>query len=100
LTDDLGINSDDMAVNGGLKHHPMVIVLHHLKVGIEESDQPGIDNTGAAMKIAPVVCPDNVVGAVQRGHHNIFLYPLADSTLWTACKHNSAKETNKICQKK
>jgi len=29
-TDDLGINSDDMAVNDGLKHQPMVIVLHHL----------------------------------------------------------------------
>jgi hypothetical protein len=29
-TDDLGINSDDMAVNDGLKHHPVIIVLHHL----------------------------------------------------------------------
>jgi hypothetical protein len=28
--DDLGINSDDMAVNDGLKHQPVVIVLHHL----------------------------------------------------------------------
>jgi hypothetical protein len=30
VTDDLGINSDDMATNGGLKYQPVVIVLHHL----------------------------------------------------------------------
>jgi hypothetical protein len=29
-TDDLGINSDDMAINDGLKHQPVIIVLHHL----------------------------------------------------------------------
>jgi len=35
LTDDLGINSDSMPKNSGLKHQPAVIVLHHLEVGIE-----------------------------------------------------------------
>jgi hypothetical protein len=35
LIDDLGINSDDMSCNSGLKHQPSVIVLHHFKVGIE-----------------------------------------------------------------
>jgi len=30
VTDDLGINSDDMASKGGLKYLPVVIVLHHL----------------------------------------------------------------------
>jgi hypothetical protein len=30
VTDDMGINSDDMATNGGLKYQPVVIVLHHL----------------------------------------------------------------------
>jgi hypothetical protein len=30
VTDDLGINSDDMPVNSGLKHQSTVIVLRHL----------------------------------------------------------------------
>jgi len=35
-TDGLGIYSDDVAVNSGLQYHPMLIILCHLKVGIEE----------------------------------------------------------------
>jgi hypothetical protein len=35
LTDDLGINSDSMPIHSGLKHHPAVIILNHLKEGIE-----------------------------------------------------------------
>jgi hypothetical protein len=38
LTDDLGINSDSMPSNSGLKHQPVVIILYHLKVGIEQPD--------------------------------------------------------------
>jgi hypothetical protein len=38
LTDDLGINSDDVSVNSGLQYHPTLIILSHLKVGIEEPD--------------------------------------------------------------
>jgi hypothetical protein len=38
LTDGLGIYSDDVAVNSGLQYHPMLIILSHLKVGIEEPD--------------------------------------------------------------
>jgi hypothetical protein len=30
LTDDLGINSDNLPANSGLKYQPAVIVLHHL----------------------------------------------------------------------
>jgi hypothetical protein len=30
LADDLGINSDNMPANSGLKHQSTVIVLHHL----------------------------------------------------------------------
>jgi hypothetical protein len=30
VTDDLGINSDDMPVNSGLKYQPTVTILHHL----------------------------------------------------------------------
>jgi hypothetical protein len=30
VTNDLGINSDDIACNSGLKHQPTVIILHHL----------------------------------------------------------------------
>jgi hypothetical protein len=35
LTDDLGINSDNMPSNSRLKHQPAVIILNHFKVGIE-----------------------------------------------------------------
>jgi hypothetical protein len=38
LTDDLGINSDIMPKNSGLKHQAAVIVLHHLEVVIEKSN--------------------------------------------------------------
>jgi hypothetical protein len=38
LTDDLGINSDSMPSNSGLKHQPVVIILYHFKVGIEQPD--------------------------------------------------------------
>jgi len=122
LTDDLGINSDNMPANSGLKHQPEVIVLHDLEVGIEKSNQPGVHNTGAAVKISPMICLDSVMDTIQRSHHNvgtnhiplnnnrsaydlssegcsISLSPLASSALWTACRHDSAKETNKICQK-
>jgi len=121
LTDDLGINSDNMPANSGLKHQPMVIVLHHHEVGIEKSNQPGVHNTGATVKISLMICLDSVMDTIQRSHHNvrtdhiplcnnrsvhdlssegcsISLCPLANSALWTACRHDSAKETNKICQ--
>jgi hypothetical protein len=35
LTNDLGINSDSMPSNNGLKHQPAMIILNHLEVGIE-----------------------------------------------------------------
>jgi hypothetical protein len=93
LTDDLGINSDSMPKNSGLKHQPAVIILHH---------------TGASMKIPPMIGLDNVMDTIQRSHHNIrtdhiplgndwavhnfgsescpiSLCPLANSALWTAC---------------
>jgi hypothetical protein len=38
VTDDLRINSDEMAYNGGLKHHSTIIVLHHFQGGVEEFD--------------------------------------------------------------
>jgi hypothetical protein len=38
LTDDLGIYSDDVSINSGLQYHPTLIILGHLKVGIEEPD--------------------------------------------------------------
>jgi hypothetical protein len=38
LTNDLGINNDNMPANSGLKYQPAVIVLHHLEVGIEKSN--------------------------------------------------------------
>jgi hypothetical protein len=37
-TDGLGIYSDDVSVNSGLQYRLMLIILSHLKVGIEEPD--------------------------------------------------------------
>jgi hypothetical protein len=71
LTDDLGINSDSMPKNSGLKHQPAIIVLHHLEVGIEKSNQPGVHHTGAAMKISPMIGLDSVMDTIQKSHHNI-----------------------------
>jgi len=121
LTDDLGINTDSMPMNCGLKHQPAVIVLYHLEVGIEKSNQPGVHHTGAAVKIPPMIGLDSLKDTIQRNHHNIItdhiplgndwavhnfgsesytisLCPLVNSAWWAACGHNSAKETNKICQ--
>jgi hypothetical protein len=66
VTDDLGINSDHVAYNCGLKHHPTVIVLHHLKVGVEKPDKSGVDNTGTGMQISLVISPDDIMDAIQR----------------------------------
>jgi hypothetical protein len=38
LTDDLGINSDDVSINSGLQYHPTLVILSHINVGIEEPD--------------------------------------------------------------
>jgi hypothetical protein len=35
LTDDLGINSDNMPSNNRLKHQPAVIILNHFEAGIK-----------------------------------------------------------------
>lgn len=45
LTDDLGIKSNDVAINSGLEDRPTLIILCHLQVGIEKSDKPGENNT-------------------------------------------------------
>jgi hypothetical protein len=113
VTDDLGIHCDDMPVNGGLENHPTLIVLSHLKVGIEESDEPGEDNASTCVQISPMVSLDSLIDAIQRRHHDVgtdhiplnddvavhdfglecdslFLYPLADSTLGTDCRRDSA----------
>jgi hypothetical protein len=71
LTNDLGINSDSMPSNSGLKHQPMVIILNHLEVGIEQSDQPSVNNTGAAVKISPMISLNGVIDTIQRSHHNV-----------------------------
>jgi hypothetical protein len=49
VTDDLRINSDDMAYNGGLKHQSTIIVLHHFQVGVEKFYQSGVHHTGKAV---------------------------------------------------
>jgi hypothetical protein len=123
MTDDLRINSDEMACNGGLKHHSVIIVLHHFHVGVEQLDQFGVHHTSIAVEISLVVCRDDVKYVVQRWHHDIslkdillsndgavhnfglncspiFHKPLTDPAGWTAGRHDSAKYPIRIFQKK
>jgi hypothetical protein len=71
VTDDLGINSDDVPVNSGLQYHPTIIILHLLQVGIEESDQPGENNAGIGVEVSPVVSLNSLINTIQRRHHNV-----------------------------
>jgi uncharacterized protein YjiS (DUF1127 family) len=71
LTDDLGINSDNMPSNSILKHQPVVIILNHFEVGIKQSDQPGVYNTGTGVQISPMISLDSVMDTIQRSHHNV-----------------------------
>jgi hypothetical protein len=65
VTNDLGINNDDVACNGGLKHHPTVIVLHHLKVGIEKPNKPGVHHTGSRVQIRLMIGLNNIMDTIQ-----------------------------------
>jgi hypothetical protein len=108
VTDDLRINSDEMACNEGLKHHSMIIILHHFQVGVEKLDQSCVHHTSTAMKISPIVRLDNGKNIIQRWHHDIrpkdvqlnndsavhnlglncnpiFYSPLTDPERWTTC---------------
>jgi hypothetical protein len=71
LTDDLGINSDSMLAYNRLKQQPVVIILKHLEVGIEQSNQPGVHNTGTCVKISPMIGLDSVMDIVQWSYHDI-----------------------------
>jgi hypothetical protein len=122
LVNDLGINSDSMPSNSRLKYQPTIIILNHIEVDIEQSDQPGVNNTGTGMQTSPMIGMDSVMDTIQRSHHDVgpnnvylsnywsvhnfvskgFLFslcPLEDPALWTACRHDSGKKkkTNKIC---
>jgi len=123
MTDDLRINSDEMACNGGLKHHSVIIVLHHFHVGVEQLDQSGVHHTNTAVEISLIVCLDNGKNNVQQWHddvspkdvslsndsavHNlalncipIFHKPLTDPAGWTGGRHDSAKDPTRIFQRK
>jgi hypothetical protein len=65
VTNDLGINSDDVPVNTGLQYHPTIIILRHLQDGIEESDQPGENNAGTGVEVSPVVSMDSLINTIQ-----------------------------------
>jgi hypothetical protein len=114
VTDDLGINSDDVPINSGLQYHPMIIILCHLQVGIEESDQPGENNASIGVEASPVVSLDSLINTIQWRHHNVksdhialsndcaihdfglecaplFLSSLADPALGTDCRHDSTQ---------
>jgi hypothetical protein len=124
VADDLRINSNQMASNGGLKHHSVIIILHHFQVGVEELDQAGVHRTSTAMEISLIVRLDNAKNIVQWRHHDIclqdillsndcavhdldlecspiFYKPLTDSAGWIAGRHDFAKKSNKnFAQKK
>jgi hypothetical protein len=61
LTDDLGINSSDVAINSGLEDRPMLIILCHLQVGIEKANKPSENNTGASGEISPLILLDSLI---------------------------------------
>jgi hypothetical protein len=122
LADDMWINQDNMPHNGRLKDNAIVIILHHLYMCIEFRDQPSEHNAGAVVEVALVIGLDDLIDAIQWSNHkistnniplwndcpihnsgskgcDILLCPLSDSTLWTVNRHDSAKITNKVCQK-
>jgi len=122
VTDDLRINSDELAYNGGLKHHSMIIILHHLQVGVEQLDQSGVHHTSTSVRISLDVPLDDVKYVVQWWHHDIcpkdvplsndgavhnfglncipiFHKLLTDPAGWTAGRHDSAKDPTRIFQK-
>jgi hypothetical protein len=113
LIDDLGININDVAINIGLEDLPMLIILRHFQVGIEKSDKPGEDNTGACVEIRPLILLDGLLDAIQWRHHNVctghlpfsndrsihdpgmslvhlYFCPLTDPALRTDVRHDSA----------
>jgi hypothetical protein len=123
VTDDLRINSDGMACNGGLKYYSMIIILHHLHVGVEQLDQSGVHHTSTAVEIFPVVRLNDVKYVVQWWHHDIspkhvplsndravhnfgldcspiFHKPLTNPAGWTAGRHDSAKDPTRISKRK
>jgi len=123
VTDDLRINSDGMACNGGLKYYSMIIILHHLHVGVEQLDQSGVHHTSTAVEIFPVVRLNDVKYVVQWWHHDIspkhvplsndravhnfgldcspiFHKPLTNPARWTAGRHDSAKDPTRISKRK
>jgi hypothetical protein len=55
VADDLRINSDEMACNGGLKYYSMIIILHHLQVGVEQLDQSGVHHTSTSVEISSML---------------------------------------------
>lgn len=83
LTDDLGINSNDVAINSGLEDRPTLIILCHLQVGIEKSDKPGENNTCAGVEISPLILLDSLIDTFQRRHHNVCTdhLPLSNESL-------------------
>jgi hypothetical protein len=114
VTDDLGINSDYVPVNSGLQYHPTILILRHLQVGIQESNQPSENNVGTGVEVSPVVSLDSLINTRQWRHHNVrsdhialsndcaihdfglecaplFLSPLADPALGTDCRHDSVQ---------
>jgi hypothetical protein len=83
-------------------------------LALEESDQPGENNAGTGVEVSLVVSLDSLINTIQWRHHDVrsdhialsndcaihdfglecaplFLSPLADLTLGTDCRHDSAK---------
>jgi hypothetical protein len=75
-----------MPSNSGLKHQPMVIILYHLKVGIEQSDQPDVHNIGTGVQISPMISLDSVMDTIQRSHHDVGLNNVSLRNYWAV--HN------------
>lgn len=115
MTDYLGINSDNMAINSGLKYHSTIIILSHLQVGIEKSNKPGENDAGTSVEVSLVISLDSLINTIQQRHHNVrsdhialnndcaihdfglecaplFLCPLADPALGIDGRHDFAQK--------
>jgi hypothetical protein len=91
-------------------------------MNIELFDQSGEYDAGAIVEVAPIICLENLTDNVQGSYQNVspnyilfwndrsvgnfgsrsciaFLYPLSDSVLRAAGRHNSTKNNHKYLPK-
>jgi hypothetical protein len=69
--DESSIDPEGRSSNDGLQHETALLILDYLHESIKIPDQFGIYDAGAAVKIVPVVLPDQLIDEVEWGNHNV-----------------------------